>query len=100
MKLNTEIVPSSSNLKLSGSSISRVNSIGGLTIDDLYQMILELQDYVPSGGSSQYYSFTDGSVIYRIGARGTAYVRDRTLTATGFSGTEGIDWENIETITI
>lgn len=100
MKLNTETIPSTSSLKLSGSTISRINSIGGLTINDLYEMILELQDYVPSGGSSQYYSFTDGSIIYRIGVRGTAYVRDRTLTATGFSGIEGVDWENIETITI
>lgn len=101
IKLNTETVPSDSTLKLSGSAGNRISSVGDLTIDDLYAMILELQDYVPTPeGETQYRLFTDGGVIYRIGVRGNSFVRDRTLTATGFAGVENIDWENLETVSI
>lgn len=101
MKLNTEIVPSDSTLRLSSSSANRTPTVGDLTLADLYQMILDLQEYVPSPeGETQYRLFVDDSITYRIGARGNAWVKDRTLTATGFAGIEGIDWENIETITI
>ena len=101
MKLNTEIVPSDSTLRLSGSSANRTSTVGDLTLADLYQMILDLQEYVPSPeGETQYRLFVDDSITYRIGVRGNAWVRDRTLTATGFAGTENIDWENIETISI
>ena len=101
IKLNTETVPSDSTLRLSGGSVNKISSVGDLTINDLYEMILELQGYVPSPeGETQYRLFVDDSITYRIGVRGNSWVKDRTLTATGFDGTEGIDWENIETITI
>ena len=39
---------------------------------------------------------TSGGLGYfRDGVRDAAYVLDETLTATGFSGVEGIDWKNI-----
>jgi len=101
IKLNTETVPSDSTLRLSGGSVNKISSVGNLTINDLYEMILELQGYVPSPeGETQYRLFVDDSITYRIGVRGNSWVKDRTLNATGFSGTENIDWENIEMISI
>lgn len=44
----------------------------------------------------QYQIYTDGTTTYRDGVRDGKYVIDKALTATGFSGTEGIDWENVE----
>jgi len=46
---------------------------------------------------NQYFYYADGSEKYRHGIRDSLLVLDKTLTATGFDGTEGIDWENIET---
>ena len=46
---------------------------------------------------AQYQIYTDNSITFRDGVRNGAYVIDKALTLTGFSGTEGIDWENIET---
>lgn len=101
MKLNTEIVPSDSTLRLSSSSANRTSTVGDLTLSDLYEMILDLQDFVPSPeGETQYRLFVDDSITYRIGVRGSSWVRDRTLTVTGFAGIENVDWENIETISI
>lgn len=101
MKLNTETIPSDSTLRLSSSSANRTPTVGDLTLADLYQMILDLQEYVPSPeGEIQYRLFVDDSITYRIGVRGNAWVRDRTLTTTGFVGIENVDWENIEMITI
>ena len=101
MKLNTEIVPSDSTLRLSGSSVNRTPTVGDLTLFDLYEMILDLQDFVPSPeGETQYRLFVDDSITYRIGVRGNSWVKDRTLTATGFAGIENVDWENIEMISI
>jgi hypothetical protein len=40
--------------------------------------------------------FEDGTAQGRIGMRNGQYVRDKTLTPTGFSGTEGVDWYNID----
>lgn len=48
----------------------------------------------------QYYLVTDGTVIYRFGCRALAYVVDRTITVTGFAGTEGVDWENMKELTL
>ena len=50
----------------------------------------ELYDYTP-----QYRVFELGTQQWREGVRGTSFVRDKTLTVTGFSGTEGVDWENV-----
>ena len=36
--------------------------------------------------------------IYRDGVRDGKFVVDKALTATGFDGIEGIDWENISEI--
>lgn len=101
MKLNTETIPSDSTLRLSSSSANRTPTVGDLTLSDLYEMILNLQGFVPAPeGETQYRLFVDDSITYRIGVRGNSWVKDRTLTATGFAGTENIDWENIETISI
>jgi len=43
----------------------------------------------------QYEHFRDSGVQWRIGVRAGYYVRDKTLTATGFSGVEDTDWTNI-----
>ena len=47
----------------------------------------------------RYYSY--GGANYRRGVRvaGGPLVTDRTLTATGWSGAEDTDWENLETST-
>jgi len=45
-------------------------------------------------GTAQYRTYSDGTTTFRTGVRDTYYVIDKTLTATGFSGTEGVDWEN------
>jgi hypothetical protein len=45
---------------------------------------------------AQYRYYTDGIGTYRDGVRGGDFVVDKTLTATGFSGVQDIDWENIE----
>jgi hypothetical protein len=42
--------------------------------------------------------YTDGIDTYRDGVRDGAYVIDKALTATGFAGTEGVDWENISSL--
>jgi hypothetical protein len=47
---------------------------------------------------AQYVEYTDGSTNCRDGVRDNAYVIDIELTATGFDGTEDVDWENLETI--
>lgn len=51
---------------------------------------------------AQYYEFTDPetNLKVRIGARvvagpNPAYVEDREINVSGFSGTENVDWENI-----
>jgi hypothetical protein len=48
--------------------------------------------------SGSYIEYTDGTAIYRKGVRTGAFVIDKALTATGFNGIEGVDWENIYNI--
>lgn len=43
----------------------------------------------------QYEYLREGAQQWRLGVRNGAFVRDKTLTATGFSGIEDTDWENI-----
>jgi len=43
-----------------------------------------------------YAILTDGDCTWRIGARDGEMVWDHTLTSTGFSGTEDIDWYNAQ----
>ena len=45
---------------------------------------------------SQYFYYDDGTNEVRRGVRNGYDVYDVALTATGFDGTEGIDWENKE----
>jgi len=45
----------------------------------------------------QYFYYGSGVTKGRIGIRAAKTVRDMTLTLTGFDGTEGVDWENLET---
>ena len=44
----------------------------------------------------QYRLFSDGTIKYRKGIRDDYEVLDVALTATGFSGIEDTDWENVE----
>jgi len=48
----------------------------------------------PFVNAPQYIEYTDGVEIWRKGARDGEMVIDKTITATGFSGTENIDWVN------
>ena len=45
-----------------------------------------------SGSQYKYWSY--GGQGWREGVRGGKFVRDKTLTATGFDGVENTDWEN------
>jgi hypothetical protein len=47
---------------------------------------------------AQFVEYTDGIDTYRDGVRDGAYVIDVALTVTGFAGTEGVDWENISSM--
>lgn len=47
----------------------------------------------------QYIYYTDGTYYWRKGVRDSKYVIDKTLTVTGFNGTEGVDWENVWSLT-
>jgi hypothetical protein len=46
---------------------------------------------------TQYILFTDPdtNLRFRNGIRGSNFVMDKELTALGFAGVEGTDWENI-----
>ena len=43
-----------------------------------------------------YVEYSDGVDTFRDGSRDSGYVIDKELTATGFDGVEGVDWEEIE----
>ena len=45
---------------------------------------------------TDYVTFTDGVDTFRDGSRDEMFVIDKTLTATGFAGTEDVDWEERE----
>jgi hypothetical protein len=42
--------------------------------------------------------YTDGVDVFRDGSRAGTWVTDKTLTVTGFAGSENTDWLNIETL--
>jgi hypothetical protein len=44
---------------------------------------------------AQYRILTDTTSTFRIGVRDTGFVIDQTITETGFSGDENIDWEEL-----
>lgn len=45
-----------------------------------------------TGNQYKYWSYLGAN--WREGIRGGNFVRDKTLTATGWNGIEDIDWEN------
>jgi hypothetical protein len=51
---------------------------------------------IPAPTLGQYVIFTDGISTWRKGVRFEAFVLDKTLTPTGFTGTEGLDWINVK----
>lgn len=51
----------------------------------------------PQTNIPQYYIMTDGTVVYRKGVRGGAFVIDIALTALAFGGVYGTDWVNLQT---
>ena len=50
--------------------------------------------------AEQYREYVDPVTddVYRDGVRDGKFVVDKALTATGFDGTEDVDWENITEI--
>lgn len=48
--------------------------------------------------STQYLYYIDGAITLRKGVRGGLFVVDKTLTSTGFSGSEGTDWTNLKIV--
>ena len=54
--------------------------------------------YTRENDYAQYLLYTDGLEIYRKGVRDYSFVIDKALTLYGFSGIEGIDWENVEIV--
>jgi len=40
--------------------------------------------------------WTDGSEIFRLQVRGLYLNLDQAMTATGFNGTQGVDWDVIK----
>ena len=44
---------------------------------------------------SQYRYWSYGGASWREGVRDGNFMRDKTLTATGWSGTEDTDWRNV-----
>lgn len=44
----------------------------------------------------QYRVYKNDIYIWRDGVRDTFFVKDKVITSTGFSGTEDIDWVNVE----
>jgi hypothetical protein len=44
--------------------------------------------------------FTDGTDTFRKVIRGDNFCTDIALTPTGFSGTENVDWANVESISL
>jgi len=45
-------------------------------------------------GLPQYKVYGQGFDLWRIGVRNGNFIRDQALTATGFFGTEDVDWIN------
>ena len=52
---------------------------------------------VNTGLVNGYYLFPDSGTgrYFRIGVRANQLMQDKELTATGFAGVEGTDWENV-----
>ena len=77
-----------------GSSIFRKGILNG-------EFVVEIREetnlfIIPNLSSMpQYRYYTDGTDTFRDGVRNGSYVIDKTLTLTGFSGTENVDWENL-----
>lgn len=67
----------------------------GITSGEFVYEILLNNNFTPPPIMSQYKYYTDGTVQYRDGVRNGQFVLDKALTATGFTGTENIDWETV-----
>jgi hypothetical protein len=71
-------------------------TLDGATVNQRYGFSVRLvRDLV---SPETYVTFTDGVTTYRKGVRSGSFVIDLALTGTGFTGTQGIDWENIYSI--
>lgn len=65
-----------------------VNHVGGELL---------LQERIGESTWNTIESKTGGGLgVFRVGVRDQNWVLDEELTGTGFSGTEGVDWINIE----
>lgn len=60
---------------------------GAWLVDSEPAEVIEIPDYIVLDGDT---------VTWRIGPRVADMYFDKTLTATGFAGTENIDWKSVE----
>lgn len=73
------------------------NDLAGLT----GILVAGFNGYVVTNNlSNTWVTLTDGSVTYRKIVRDSYLCIDKTLTVTGFDGTEDVDWTNIKSINI
>lgn len=77
------------------------NSLGLITptvLEDLLQDLVDTLDALggSSGDFGQYSTWTSGGISFRQGIRDGEFVLDQTITETGFSGTEDVDWACIK----
>lgn len=65
-------------------------------VNNILEALSPLGTAATSGSSTTWSTLTDGTTTIRKLVRDGYYVVDKTLTATGFAGTEGVDWENVK----
>lgn len=75
-------------------SIVRTLSVYDCVRNAVYNSVTS-QDGSTPPYNQQYIIVTLNGFSFRKGIRNSILVTDKTLTATGFSGTENVDWENI-----
>lgn len=83
------VISSGNNLTATASGSAISASASATTLDAEFSTGLD-------SGYMQYRYFTDGTDSFREGVRNGSFVLDKTLTDTGFAGTENTDWENLE----
>jgi hypothetical protein len=64
--------------------------------DKLNTMLTEIYSFMETPTGLRYVYHDDGTNQFRTGIRSGAFVLDQAISATGFDGTEGVDWDNIK----
>ena len=71
-----------------------------LLADSTVQYVTPTQlitDSITLNNAELYRYYYSGAVFFRSGIRGGVWCLDKTLTPTGFAGSEDTDWTNLET---